>query len=98
MVDTCDPSVACWSEDGETFVVKDPIKFEKQIIPQFFKHSKFSSFVRVSYLLCGRTNAAGYDWESHTSLLTNPSLSLSIATELLFISENQVRGYDSAGP
>ena len=48
MVDTCDPTVACWSEDGETFVVKDPIRFEKQIIPQFFKHSKFSSFVRVS--------------------------------------------------
>lgn len=46
MIDTCDTSVACWSEDGETFVVKDPIKFEKQIIPQFFKHSKFSSFVR----------------------------------------------------
>lgn len=46
MIDTCDQSVACWSEDGETFVVKDPEKFEKQIIPQFFKHSKFSSFVR----------------------------------------------------
>lgn len=46
MVDTCDPSVACWSDDGETFVVKNPEKFEKQIIPQFFKHSKFSSFVR----------------------------------------------------
>jgi len=46
MVDTCDPTVASWSEDGETFVVKDPVKFEKQIIPQFFKHSKFSSFVR----------------------------------------------------
>ena len=48
MVDTCDPSIAGWSEDGETFVVKDPVKFEKEIIPQFFKHSKFSSFVRVS--------------------------------------------------
>eukprot|EP00934_Nitzschia_sp_Nitz4_P003141 Nitzschia sp. Nitz4//scaffold225_size51843//44205//45738//NITZ4_006904-RA/size51843-snap-gene-0.5-mRNA-1//1//CDS//3329542702//3131//frame0 len=46
MIDTCDPSIACWSEDGETFVVKDPEVFEKQIIPQFFKHSKFSSFVR----------------------------------------------------
>jgi len=46
MIDTCDPSIACWAEDGETFVVKDPVKFEKQIIPQFFKHSKFSSFVR----------------------------------------------------
>jgi len=46
MIDTCDPTIACWSEDGETFVVKDPEKFESTIIPQFFKHSKFSSFVR----------------------------------------------------
>lgn len=52
MVDTCDPTVACWSEDGETFVVKNPEKFEKQIIPQFFKHSKFSSFVRVRFECC----------------------------------------------
>jgi hypothetical protein len=48
MIDTCDSQVACWSDDGETFVVKDPVKFERTIIPQFFKHSKFSSFVRVS--------------------------------------------------
>jgi len=46
MVDTCDPAVCSWSEDGETFVVKYPKKFEQEIIPQFFKHSKFSSFVR----------------------------------------------------
>ena len=48
MVNTCDKAVAGWSEDGLTFVVKDPVKFEREIIPQFFKHSKFSSFVRVS--------------------------------------------------
>jgi len=46
MIDTCDPSISSWSEDGETFIVKQPEIFEKQIIPQFFKHSKFSSFVR----------------------------------------------------
>jgi HSF-type DNA-binding len=46
MIDSCDPTVASWSEDGETFVVKDPTKFESEIIPQFFKHSKFTSFVR----------------------------------------------------
>jgi heat shock transcription factor 2 len=46
MVDTCDTAVCSWSEDGETFVVKHPKKFEQEIIPQFFKHSKFSSFVR----------------------------------------------------
>ena len=46
MVDTCDPTVCAWSDDGETFFVKNPSKFEKEIIPQFFKHNKFSSFVR----------------------------------------------------
>lgn len=46
MIDTCDTSIACWSEDGETFIVKNTDVFEKSIIPQFFKHSKFSSFVR----------------------------------------------------
>lgn len=46
MIDTCDSNIASWSEDGETFVVKQPKIFESTIIPQFFKHSKFSSFVR----------------------------------------------------
>lgn len=46
MIDTADPTIACWSEDGETFVVKDTDVFENELIPQFFKHSKFSSFVR----------------------------------------------------
>eukprot|EP00804_Cyclotella_cryptica_P013120 CCRYP_002380-RE/>CCRYP_002380-RE protein AED:0.34 eAED:0.34 QI:737/1/1/1/1/1/3/293/465 len=46
MIDTCDPSISCWSEDGLTFIVKNPTLFETTIIPQFFKHNKFSSFVR----------------------------------------------------
>mmetsp|Transcript_20711 Transcript_20711/g.37629 ORF Transcript_20711/g.37629 Transcript_20711/m.37629 type:complete len:389 (-) Transcript_20711:204-1370(-) len=46
MIDSCDPSIACWSEDGKTFIVKNTSIFEKQTIPTFFKHSKFSSFVR----------------------------------------------------
>jgi hypothetical protein len=46
MIDTCDDNVCSWCEEGTTFVVKEPETFEKVIIPQFFKHSKFSSFVR----------------------------------------------------
>ena len=58
MIDTCDPKIACWSNDGKTFVVKDPNKFESSIIPQFFKHNKFTSFVRVSgFALDGEASA-----------------------------------------
>jgi len=46
MIGSCAPEIATWSVDGGTFVVKQPEVFEKTIIPQFFKHSKFSSFVR----------------------------------------------------
>jgi len=46
MIDTCDPSYACWSEKGDTFTVKNPEAFARDIIPQFFKHNKFASFVR----------------------------------------------------
>lgn len=48
MIDSCDSAIAGWDDDGLTFTVKDPNLFESKIIPQFFKHSKFSSFVRVS--------------------------------------------------
>ena len=46
MIDTCPPQIATWSSDGLTFLVKNTHLFETTIIPQYFKHSKFSSFVR----------------------------------------------------
>ncbi|GFH47123.1 hypothetical protein CTEN210_03598 [Chaetoceros tenuissimus] len=46
MIDSCDPTIASWSDSGDSFAVKDPDTFAKNIIPQFFKHNNFKSFVR----------------------------------------------------
>lgn len=46
MISTCDDNLAAWSDDGETFVVKDPDTFAAKVIPEYFDHSKFSSFSR----------------------------------------------------
>jgi len=44
--DACDPSIATWSDDGQSIVVKEPDRFASEIIPRYFKHNNFSSFVR----------------------------------------------------
>ena len=33
MIDTCDPSICCWSPDGDMFVIKDQVsRFETTMI------------------------------------------------------------------
>lgn len=46
MIDTCDTSIAQWSADGKSFLIKEPDTFASEIIPQFFKHNNLQSFVR----------------------------------------------------
>lgn len=36
----------CWSEDGSSFFVNRQEDFARKVLPRFFKHKKFSSFVR----------------------------------------------------
>ncbi|CAH0519237.1 unnamed protein product [Peronospora belbahrii] len=42
----CPPEVASWTTNGDSFVVKQPAAFAEHVIPTYFKHRKFSSFVR----------------------------------------------------
>lgn len=46
MISSCQPKIASWSEDGTMFIIKDQKVFEKEVIPQFFDHNKFTSFAR----------------------------------------------------
>ncbi|WOK98190.1 hypothetical protein Cni_G06900 [Canna indica] len=44
-----DPSVddvISWNQDGSTFVVWHPAEFARDLLPKYFKHNNFSSFVR----------------------------------------------------
>lgn len=35
-----------WSMNGDSFVVPDPTAFAARVLPQYFKHNQFASFVR----------------------------------------------------
>lgn len=45
MVNSCPSDVCCWSQLGDSFIIKDQSLFA-DMLPHFFKHKNFRSFVR----------------------------------------------------
>lgn len=46
MLENCSRSVAYWTDKGDSFVISNPQAFAETVIPSYFAHSNFSSFVR----------------------------------------------------
>ncbi|KDO21354.1 hypothetical protein SPRG_13668 [Saprolegnia parasitica CBS 223.65] len=46
MLERCPTHVAGWTDNGEAFVVRSKIDFETKVLPVYFKHRNFHSFVR----------------------------------------------------
>lgn len=38
--------IICWNDEGDGFIVKQVNKFSEEILPKYFKHNNFSSFIR----------------------------------------------------
>ena len=38
--------IIAWSDDGLQFEIKDQVKFIAEILPEYFKHNNFASFIR----------------------------------------------------
>jgi len=66
MIDSCDTDVASWSNGGIAFTIQDQTRFETEVLPKYFNHSKFSSFIRQLNFY-GFTKCRGEaDLQTHT--------------------------------
>ncbi|KAI8062415.1 hypothetical protein BC940DRAFT_308971 [Gongronella butleri] len=98
--DKATDDLICWSDDGKSFFVKRHEEFAKSVLPRFFKHSNFSSFVRqlnmygfhkVPHLQHGVLHAAAdsEQWE-----FTNPYFQRNQPELLLLVTRKKSKDTD----
>ena len=86
MVDTpALQNLISWSADGKSFLVYSPEEFARTVLPQFFKHSNFASFLRQLNF---------YSWSKGASSSPRPPPAASYARSpsLLPLAVNDVLG------
>lgn len=66
MMEQCPKDIAYWSNGGESFTIKDVDAFENEILPQYFNHSKFPSFIRQLNFYGFSKQRSDPDLQTHT--------------------------------
>ena len=79
MCNSTDPKYVEWDDAGEVFWVANPGTFSREVLPVYFKHNKYMSFVRN---LSSYGADCSYEHVLSSAFSSSPSIRLSISVSV----------------